>query len=143
MDDLMHVKQVVAHTLADLQQDLDPKRAGIKVALYGMFDLGVIAFDESFSAFTGSVGQDPVTYDRWLSVQMQIWTDLGPNRSQLISDFKAMFNQVIKQTDGGEAFVQHTDAEKFSYVCALMIRVYADQLVLQVEEEPPVEGEKQ
>lgn len=142
MDDLTHIKQVIAALLADLQKDLVPERAGIKRALNGLFAYGVISFSESFDNFMATVGNDATIFDRWLSVQMQVFTDLGPQREELIAAFSAMFKKVLDQTDGGQAFIVHSMSNLFSYQCALMIRVYGDQLIVQDKaEEPPVEGE--
>jgi len=144
MDDLTHVKQVITALFSDLSAETDETRASIKGFFFSAFHQPLVNMGPAFDAFMGSIGNHEtnasVLYDRWLNIQMQVYTDLGPQRQRLINDFLNAFDKILVETPGGQTASKHASHGKFSYTCFLMIRTYGDMMVLQVVPEEPAKG---
>lgn len=137
MDDLIRVKQVVVDLLSDLTKD---RRAHFKLSLANMFRIPLISFNDAYNDLIAAVGTNSDSYDCWLSLQMQMWTELGPDRIALIKAFTDMFDKIIKETPGGQAFIKHEESNKFSHTAALIFRVYTATVFIEGLEEPSGEN---
>jgi len=134
MEDLIHAKQVIAELFKDLKEDT---RQSIKGPLFSLASVPLIEFAGGYSNFMKSVSDSSDAMHRWMTIQMQVYTDLGPTRTELLNKFRACMTDVYKGTLGDEVVVVHDDWATVSHTILLMIKVYGDQLILQVEPEEP------
>ena len=128
MDKLIALKTVIARVYLDINKD---GRKEILVPLSSMFHKPLVVFDETYKTFIETVAKDAGLFDRWLNIQMQVYTELQDDQAA-IEQFIEMFKKVMKTTDGAE-WVLVSDNPSFnstSYVVALAFRVYLDAIVL-------------
>lgn len=134
MDDLLHLKRVAINTIVDLNKDT---REDIKLALSNLFIKPLIIFPEAYDEFVRAIGHSAEATDRWLNIQMNVHTDLGPDREVLLKHFVDIQRRVFKETPGGELFVKTEDEmKKSSFLIAFLLRVYGDSIILDL----PAEG---
>lgn len=132
MDDLIHAKQVIAELFADLRND---SRVAIKGPLFSLAAVPLVSFNEGYSAFVKAVGDNADAMHRWMTIQMQVYTDLGPRRSGILTDFRNAMDLMYGGTVG-DAAIKHDDWATLPHTILLMIKVYGDQLILQIQEGP-------
>jgi hypothetical protein len=137
MNDLLHLKLVINNALIDLQPKEIPK---LKIPLSTIFLVPLVRFGEAYDSFFKGVGGDGEAYDAWINFQMQVLTDLGAAREDLIEKFEKLLTNVIAGTPGGEAAKLHDDRGALSYLILLATRVYGDAMKLEVPE--PVEKDE-
>ena len=127
MDKLIALKVVIARVYLDINKD---GRKEILVPLSSMFHKPLVIFEEAYKTFIETVAKDAGLFDRWLNIQMQIYTELQDDQ-EAIPQFITMFTKVVKGTDGAEWV--SLNAERLadtSYIVALAFRVYLDAIVL-------------
>jgi len=137
MNDLLHLKLVINNALIDLQPKDIP---GLKIPMSTVFLVPLVRFGEGYDDFFKGVGNDGEAYDAWIGFQMQVLTDLGAKREQLIDQFEKLLQSVIQGTPGGEIAKQHNDHRALSYLVLLAVRVYGDAMRLEVT--PPADNAK-
>jgi hypothetical protein len=133
MDDLLHLKRVAINTLVDLNKDT---REDVKLALSNLFIKPLVIFPEAYDEFVFAIGHSGEATDRWLNIQMNILTDLGPNRDALLNHFFDIQKKVLNETPGGQLFIKpEAEVKKSSFLLAFMLRVYGDSIVIDVTPE--------
>lgn len=133
MDDLLHLKRVAVNTIVDLNKDT---REDIKLALSNLFIKPLVIFPEAYDEFVRAIGHSAEATDRWLNIQMNVLTDLGPNRDALLGHFFEIQKKVFKETPGGQLFVKaENEVKQSSFLLAFMLRVYGDSIVIDLTPE--------
>lgn len=127
MDKLIALKTVITRVYISINVD---GRREIVVPMGSMFHKPLLVFDEAYKNFIETVAKSPELYDRWLNIQMQVFTELQDDQDAL-SQFRDVFYKVLKGTEGGESFT--IPPERFtdtSFAIALAFRVYLDAVIL-------------
>jgi hypothetical protein len=132
MDKLLILKDVVSGAYTMM---LDDQRTELTLAMGELFRRPLIRFDEAYEDFVAQVTKSSDIFDRWLNIQLQVLTELGPDQEAL-QQLTNTFTQVLEGTPGGEtATFDGTLFENKSFVIALAFRIYLDALVFKQTEQ--------
>lgn len=127
MDKLIALKTVITRVYLDLYRD---GRKEILVPLGNTLIKPLVQFNEAYINFVTKIAEDSAVYDRWLNIQIQVYTELMDDQDA-INQFVSCFKNVLKGTPGGEAAaILDESFQDSSFIVALAFRVYLDALVL-------------
>ena len=129
MDKLIALKVVIARVYLDINKD---GRKEILVPLSSMFHKPLVIFEEAYKTFIETVTKDAGLFDRWLNIQMQVYTELQDDQ-EAIPQFTKMFKMVLEGTDGAEFVLFDEGRLNASYIVALAFRVYLDAIVVEAD----------
>lgn len=124
MSDVLHAKLVIINTLVDLRKN---QADGLKSLLANLFTNPIIVFNSAYSDFISGVAANSQTYNDWINLQAQIYTDLGEDRENLVKEACALFVKILKGTPGGDTG-DFEILEELSFRIALLIRVYSGDI---------------
>lgn len=128
MDKLIALKTVITRVYLNLYRD---GRKEVLIPLGNMLAKPLVQFNEAYVNFVSKIAEDSGVYDRWLNIQIQVYTELMDDQDA-IKQFVDCFKSVLKGTPGGEAAAIDDDAfQDTSFILALAFRVYLDALVLE------------
>jgi hypothetical protein len=141
MDKLIALKTVIERVYVAINND---GRTDIIVPMASMAHKPLVTFATAYEAFIKSVAVSSALFDRWLNIQMQVYTELRDDQDA-ITQFAELFQNVLNGTEGGAAGM--IPAERFqdtSFIIALAFRVYLDAIVIEgvktPREQPAEEG---
>lgn len=138
MDKLIALKTVITRVYLDLHRD---GRVEIIIPLANMLPKPLVTFNEAYKNFIMKIAEDSGVYDRWLNIQIQVYTELMDDQ-EAINQFIDCFKNVLKGTPGAsQAAIAEEDFQDTSFIVALAFRVYMDSIVVDGKPiEIPVEG---
>lgn len=128
MDKLIALKTVIERVYVDINKD---GRTGIVIPMASMAHKPLVSFAEAYEAFIKKVALTSDLFDRWLNIQMQVYTELRDDQDA-ITQFADIYQKVLKGTEGGETGI--IPPERFqdtSFIVALAFRVYLDAIVIE------------
>lgn len=129
MDKLIALKMVIARVYLDINKD---GRKEIVIPLSSLLHKPLVVFEEAYKTFMETVVKNSAMFDRWLNIQMQVYTELQDDQAA-IDQFIRMYKKVMAGTEGAE-WVLVQDNPRFgdsSFVVALAFRVYLDAIALE------------
>lgn len=141
MDKLIALKTVIERVYVAINND---GRTDIIIPMASMAHKPLVTFAVAYETFIKSVADSSALFDRWLNIQMQVYTELRDDQDA-ITQFAELFQNVLNGTEGGAAGM--IPAERFqdtSFIIALAFRVYLDAIVIEgvktPREQPAEEG---
>lgn len=128
MDKLIALKTVIERVYVAINSD---GRKEIIIPMGSMFHKPLVVFDVAYKNFIETVAANADTYDRWMNIQIQVFTELQDDQ-EAIPQFAEIFKKVLKGTEGAEMVVfDETRFQDTSFIVALAFRVYLDAINIQ------------
>lgn len=120
-NDVQFGKFVILETLSDLEDSQD---GVFKTILSSIFHKPLLTFPEAHEKFIASVADSADLFDSWINLQVQIYTDLGAHRQEVIRKTRELSREIIAGTPGGDSYVDYTGDHSRSFEILLMIRMF-------------------
>lgn len=121
LNDIQFGKFVILQTLTHIAESPD---LVFKSKIAGVFRKPLLVFPEAHNNFIKGIGESPDLFDDWLNLQIQIHTDLGAFRNEIVDQAKKLFKAIILGTPGGDSYVDYSGDHQRSFETLLLIRMF-------------------
>lgn len=133
MDYLIKIKEVVLDLVVSLSNR--PEMEEISNLLLNTQRQPLIEFYELHRVFTAQVTNSSDLFDKWLSIQIQVMTELGADKNDCIKEFSRFIEHLMISNSVSSTFeLEANELADTSMFTLLAIRAYAPLIEFVTEE---------